>query len=137
VSTLTASEFASAFDSNASGVAKGGNWGHAPQGAGPWNALTHFIQPFKNAFEAEVYTKICLKCVFFCIKSCKIAAASRAPTPNPCLPPVAGGSALRQTTQQMLCFYYSRAFAPIFHFKFCSFCWWGRKNIFAPGRMVP
>jgi len=37
--------------SSASGVAKGGNWGHFIQPAN-WRhfALTHFIQPFKNAF---------------------------------------------------------------------------------------
>jgi len=27
-----------------------------------------------------------------------------------------------------------RAFAPVFHFKLNSFCWWGCKNSFAPGR---
>jgi len=34
----------------------------------------------------------------------------------------------------MLCFWFFRAFALILHFKLCSFCWWERKNIFAPGR---
>jgi len=29
---------------------KGEYWGHAPQGAGLGGALTHFIQPFQNAF---------------------------------------------------------------------------------------
>jgi len=24
------------------------------------------------------------------------------------------------------------AFAPIFHFKLCNFCWWERKNLFCP-----
>jgi len=37
-----------------SGVTKGGNWEHAPRGAGPGGALTHFIQPFKNAFYVEI-----------------------------------------------------------------------------------
>jgi len=25
----------------------------------------------------------------------------------------------------------------VFHFRLCSFCWWGRRNIFAPGRLAP
>jgi len=28
------------------------------------------------------------------------------------------------------------ASSTLFHFKLCSFCWWGRKNIFALGRRV-
>jgi len=27
--------------------------------------------------------------------------------------------------------------APLFLFKFCTFCWWERKNITCPGRRVP
>jgi len=49
--------------------------------------------------------------------------------------PVSGLENTAATNGQMLCFCFFRAFAPIFHFKLCN--WWGRKNSFAPGRMVP
>jgi len=38
----------------------------------------------------------------------------------------------RRNKQQMICFCLFHTFAPVFHFKLCSFCWWGRKNIFLP-----
>jgi len=36
-------------------------WEHAPRGASIGGASVPFINPFKNAFSAEIYTKICLK----------------------------------------------------------------------------
>jgi len=39
--------------------------------------------------------------------------------------------------QKVFYFFFFRTFAPIFHFKLCSFCWRERKNISCPGRRVP
>jgi len=72
----------------------------------------------------------------FCIKSCKI----RLQTPVLLLPPtniawsvpVSGVENTAVPKGQILCFCFFRAFAPIFHFKLCNFCWWERTNIFCP-----
>jgi len=80
-----------------SGVATGGggNWGHAPWGAGSGRASTHFIQPYKNAFFSIIQTEMYLKLRIFWKKSCKIVAASGALPPNSRWPPAAGDSASR------------------------------------------
>jgi len=43
----------------------------------------------------------------------------------------------RSNIPKIFWFCFFRSFVPNFHFKLCSFCWCGRKNIFAPERLVP
>jgi len=37
----------------------------------------------------------------------------------------------------MFCFCFSALSCLFFYCKLCSFCWWGRKNTFAPRRLAP
>jgi len=56
--------------------------GHAPWAAGLGGTLAHFLQSFKSAVKAEIYTKVCLK---MHILNCKTHLSVGSFVPEPLL----------------------------------------------------
>jgi len=136
-----------------SGVAKrGGEQVGAPraQGRKTWGRINTLFQPFKNVYLKQKFrTKYAYKNAYFFKEALKTVKLGGSPPDLRVIAPVCCYSVVnvflpllktmligkkQKAQQQIFCLCFLRA---IFRFQTLKFCWWGRKNIFAPGRRVP
>jgi len=132
--------------------------GARASGRRPWRHNT-LSQSFKTCLGLKFKPNYATKFLFFRKKSTKIAVVSSVPPPE--TPFVSGGWGFRASASKsrivthvcyynfvefflalnafyfyrnkaILYFFFFRTFAPVFHFKICSYCWRGRKNISCP-----